>query len=103
MNQHVALSTLQVSEPSQRQEAQSPRINDKPDTVDSLLVNRRLLMSAVTERVCSKPESLLEPEGPLKDVDVDSVARRARTLRNHMVHLQNRANDRKFESSYSDE
>ena len=37
---------------------------------------------------------MLEAEGPLKDMDVDSVARRARTLRNHMAHLQNRANNR---------
>ena len=56
VNQNEEMSTsVQVREPSQREEAQIPRI--KSDIVDTLLVTRRLLMSAAIKRAHSKPES----------------------------------------------
>jgi len=59
VNQNDEMSTsAQVREPSQRDEAQVPRI--RSGIVDSLLVNRRLLMPGATKRARStrfKPES----------------------------------------------
>ena len=54
VNQNEEMS-VRVREPSQREEAQIPRI--KSDIVDTLLVTRRLLMSAAIKRAHSKPES----------------------------------------------
>ena len=94
VNQNEETSTsAQVREPSQRDEAQVSRINS--GIVDSLLVNRRLLMPSATERARSnrfKPESSmpkLESSYELPSNFFTSLAARIKASRDAVKQARN--------------